>query len=65
MPATAPTNSELAAKYQCASRTITRLRKAGVEVSDPVAVATALAGQKHVSRRMLEAALIQLTTANP
>lgn len=61
MPAT-PTNSELAARFRCSVRTISRLKANGVTVSDPAAVAAALAMQRNLSPKMTEAVLIQLET---
>ena len=55
-----PTNAQIAARWNCTTRTVLRMKRRGVDVTDPVSVAAYLAGIKSPSRRMLAAAISQL-----
>ncbi len=54
-----PSNTrKLAAAYGCHERTLTRLSLRGVDITNPEAIALALASQRNVSPVMLESAII-------
>lgn len=54
MTAAPPTNQELATRYRCHLRTVQRMRTAGVDVLDPVAVAFYISQLRCPSTPMLE-----------
>lgn len=54
MQPTADELKKLSSRYHCSVKTLRRLTKRGVDVTDPAAVAIQLAGQRVVSIPMLE-----------
>ena len=55
---------KLANAFACSPKTLRRMLHRGIDISDPSAVACALAGQRNISTLMAEAVLAQLET-NP
>jgi len=53
---------KLANSFACSPKTLRRLLKRGIDISDASAVACQLAGQKTISHPMAEAVLAQLKT---
>lgn len=55
---------KLANSFACSTKTLRRLLNRGVDITDPSAVAVALAGQKTISTTMAEAVLEKLNSEN-
>jgi hypothetical protein len=53
---------KLANSFACSPKTLRRLLKRGIDISEPSAVACALAGQKSISTGMAEAVLAHIKT---
>lgn len=53
---------KLANAFACSPKTLNRLLKRGIDITDPSAIACALAGQRNISTGMAEAVLSQLET---
>ena len=53
---------KLANAFACSPKTLNRLLKRGIDITDPSAIACALAGQRNISTTMAEAVLSQLET---
>ena len=53
---------KLANAFACSPKTLRRLLHRGIDISDPSAVACALAGQRNISTGMAEAVLSHLKT---
>jgi hypothetical protein len=62
VPMTIPTDEirKLATSFACSPKTLRRLLHRGIDISDPSAVACALAGQRSISTGMAEAVLSHL-----
>jgi hypothetical protein len=56
---------KLANAFACSPKTLRRMLNRGIDISDPSAVACALAGQRNISTGMAEAVLNQLKTTEP
>ena len=55
---------KLANSFACSPKTLRRMLHRGIDISNPSAVACALARQRNISTAMAEAVLNQLTTTN-
>ena len=53
---------KLANAFACSPKTLRRMLHRGIDISDPSAVACALAGQRNISTLMAEAVLSQIKT---
>lgn len=56
-----PTIREIAADLGCSSRTVNRMKRRGIDVKNPAAVAAYLVSNPKASPRMLETILPKLT----